>query len=181
MTENQISPEELEELALDSYRSGRLEESIDYFTSARQQYLKNQNQNKAAEIANNLCVVMLAAEQPQAALEMVGDTPDFFISQGDEIHAAQAYGNLASALEACDQTTAAEEAYRQAIEIFKKHDDTENYASTLQALSRLLLRQGKPLDALSTMQGGLDSMPKARWRDRVLRRLLKWPFRLLGR
>ena len=181
MTENPISPDELEKLALDSYRSGHLEESIERFTLARQQYLYDQNPNKAAEIANNLCVVMLAAKQPQAALEIVRETPDFFISQGDEIHAAQAYGNLASALEACGETTAAEEAYRQAIEIFKKQGDTENYSSTLQALSRLQLRQGNPLDALSTMQGGLDSMPKARIRDRVLRRLLKWPFRLLGR
>jgi tetratricopeptide (TPR) repeat protein len=181
MTEQHKSPDELEKLALESYRSGRLEESIDRFTLARRKYIDQQNPSKAAEIANNLCVVMIAANQPQTALEMIQDTPEFFLSQGDELRAAQAYGNLASALEACDQNSAAEEAYYQALEFFEKQNETEDYTSTIQALSRLQLRQGKPLDALSTMQERLESMPKKRVRDRVLHRLLKWPFRLLGR
>ncbi len=181
MTDHNASKDEIEKIALESYRSGRFEESIERFRALRQQYLNEENPSKAAEIANNLCVVMLAAEQPQAALEAVRDTPQFFSSQGDEIHAAQAYGNLASALEACGQIATAEDAYRQAVGLFEKLGDSDNYSSTLQALSRLQLRQGKPLDALSTMQGGLESMPKPRMRDRVLRQLLKWPFRLLGR
>jgi tetratricopeptide (TPR) repeat protein len=181
MTDHHKSVDELEHHALASYRSGRFAESIESYSAARKRYLDEQNLNKAAEIANNLCVVMLAAKQPQAALDVVRDTPEFFTSQGDEIHAAQAYGNLASALEACDQISSAEEAYRQAIRLFEKFGDSDNYSATLQALSRLQLRQGKPLDALSTMQGGLDSMTKPRMRDRVLRQLLKWPFRLLGR
>ncbi len=181
MTDRHASPDEIEKLALESYRSGRFEESIERFKAVRQQYLNEQNPSKAAEIANNLCVVMLAVKQPQMALKAVRDTPQFFISQGDEIHAAQAYGNLASALEACGQISAAEDAYRQAIGLFEKLGDSDKYSSTLQALSQLQLRQGKPLDALSTMQGGLESMPKPRMRDRVLRKLLKWPFRLLGR
>jgi tetratricopeptide (TPR) repeat protein len=181
MTDHHASLDEIEKLALESYRSGRFEESIERFKELRQQYLNEQNPSKAAEIANNLCVVMLAAKQPQMALEAVGDTPQYFISQGDEIHAAQAYGNLASALEACGQISAAKDAYHQAMDLFEKLGDSDNYSSTLQALSHLQLRQGKPLDALSTMQGGLESMPKPRIRDRVLRKLLKWPFRLLGR
>jgi tetratricopeptide (TPR) repeat protein len=181
MTANNTSPDELERLALESYRAGCFEESIERYSAARKLYLDKQNLSKAAEIANNLCVVMLAAKQLQAALDAVRDTPEFFVSQGDELHAAQAYGNLASALEACDQISAAEEAYRQAVGLFEKLGDSDNYSSTLQALSRLQLRQGNPLGALSTMQGGLETMPKPRMRDRVLRQLLKWPFRLLGR
>jgi tetratricopeptide (TPR) repeat protein len=181
MTESETSPDELERLALESYRAGQYEQSIERYSLARECYLKDQHSSKAAEIANNLCVVMLAAKQPQAALELVRDTPDYFLSQGDENLAAQAFGNLASALEACGQTSAAERAYHQAIELFGKIDDSENYCATLQALSRLQLRQGKPLDALSTMQSGLETMPKARPRDRLLRQLLNWPFRLIGR
>lgn len=181
MTKNNASPEELEQLALDSYRSGRFQESIEHFSAARQHFINKRNLLKAAEISNNLCVVMLAAKQPQSALDVVRDSPEFFLSQSDELHAAQAYGNLASALEACGQISDAEEAYHKAIELFEKLGDSENYSSTLQALSRLQLRQGKPLDALSTMQGGLEAMPKTRMRDRILQRLLKWPFRLLGR
>ncbi|MEJ2549723.1 MAG: tetratricopeptide repeat protein [Anaerolineales bacterium] len=181
MKESEASPEELEELALESYRSGQYERSIERYTLAREHYSKDQNSSKAAEIANNLCVVLLAANQPQAALELVRDTPDYFLSQGDENRAAQASGNLASALEACGQNSAAEHAYHQAIDLFDKISDSENYSSTLQALSRLQLRQGKPLEALSTMQSGLETMPKARARDRLLRQLLKWPFRLIGR
>jgi len=181
MKKSEASPEELERLALESYRSSQFEQSIESYTLAREHYLKDQDTSKAAEIANNLCVVMLAAKRPQAALELVRDTPDYFLSQGDENRAAQAFGNFASALEACGQTAAAEHAYHQAIDLFGKIGDSDNYSSTLQALSRLQLRQGKPLDALSTMQSGLETMPKARARDRLLRQLLKWPFRLLGR
>ncbi len=181
MKESEASSDELERLALESYHSGLYEKSIELFSLAREHYLKDQDANKAAEIANNLCVVMLAAKQPQSALELVHDTPEYFLSQGDDNRAAQAYGNLASALEACGQTSAAEHAYHQAIGLFGKIGDSDNYSATLQALSRLQLRQGKPLDALSTFQSGLETMPKARARDRLLRQLLKWPFRLIGR
>ncbi|MCK5317447.1 MAG: hypothetical protein KAJ55_06005, partial [Anaerolineales bacterium] len=59
--------------------------------------------------------------------------------------------------------------------------DQETRSYILQALSRLQLRGGKPFDALTSMQGALDSQPRRSWRDRILRKLFDLPARLLGR
>lgn len=166
---------------MEAYRDGRLEQSIDLFRSIHQAYSDRGDRLKTAETANNLCVVFLQAQDPQSALEFVRDTPDTFLELGEERYAAQAYGNLGSALEACKQVDEAEQAYRAAADIFARLNDNDQHAYTLQALSRLQLRQGRHLEALSTMQQGLEATPRPGFRKRLLRRLLSWPFRLLGR
>ncbi len=164
-----------------AYREGRLEEAIDGFTAARQAFLAKGDQGKEAEMASNLSVALLQVGQPQEALEAVKDTPTVFLNLGDSSRAAQAYGNLGSALDACGDHDRAEVAYRHAIDLFANLGDTERHNYTLQALSRLQLRRGKPLEAVTTMQVGLDDRPSLNFRDRLLRRLLRLPFRLLGR
>jgi len=172
---------DLENQAITAYREGRLEEAIDGFAAARQASLAKGNQGKEAEMASNLSVALLQAEQPQEALEVIKDTPTVFLNLGDMGRAALAYGNLGSALEACGDHDLAEVAYRHAIDLFANLGDTERHNYTLQALSRLQLRRGKPLEAVTTMQIGLDDQPNPNLRNRLLRRLLRLPFRLLGR
>ncbi|NIS83156.1 MAG: hypothetical protein GTO14_23810 [Anaerolineales bacterium] len=181
MSSNRNSLQELERLAKAAYDDSRLEDCIEHYSDLREAYWGLGDRAKAAEMANNLCVVLLQTQDAHRALEWVRGTPELFLSLGDEMHAAQAFGNLGSALEACDQISDAEIAYREAAELFAHLGDAHQHAYTLQALSRLQLRQGRPMEAVTTMQRGLEEMPKGRLRDRLLRRLLKWPFRLLGR
>lgn len=172
---------DLENRAVAAFREGRLEDAIAGFAAARQAFLAKGNQVKEAEMASNLCVAFLQADQPQEALEVIKDVPTVLLDLGDMNRAAYAYGNLGSALEACGDHDLAEVAYRHAIDLFANLGDTEQHNYTLQALSRLQLRRGKPLEAVSTMQTGLDDEKNPRLLNRLLRRLLKLPFRLFGR
>lgn len=174
-------PDRLEEEALTAFREGDLEKAIEGFRAARQTYLKQGHQSKATEMGCNLAVSLLESGRSDEALQAVEGAPGIFLELGDEIRAAQAYGNLGAALEANQRYETAEAAYREAVELFSKHGDTENAGYTLQALSRLQLRQGRPVEALSTMEAGLEGQKRLGLRDRLLRRLLKLPFRLLGR
>lgn len=181
MTSETSSPNELERLALNAFRESRLDEAIQAFTIARQAFLAEGNEVKAAEMASSLSVVLLKAERPEEALEAARGTPEIFIQSGEETLAAQALGNLGSTLEACGDLAGAEEAYRQAAELFVSLGDTEHHRYTMQSLSHLQLRLGRPLEALGTMQHSLDAQPRPGVRDRLLRYLLKLPNRLLGR
>jgi tetratricopeptide (TPR) repeat protein len=181
VTSETSSPWQLENQAIAAFREGRLEDAIDGFAAARQSFLAKGNLEKEAEMASNLSVALLQADQPQKALEAIKDVPTVFIDLGDMDRAALAYGNLGSALEACGDHDLAEVAYRHAMDLFANLGDTEQHNYTLQALSRLQLRRGKPLEAVSTMQIGLDDQKNPNLLNRLLRRLLRFPFRLFGR
>jgi tetratricopeptide (TPR) repeat protein len=175
------SPQQLEEHALTAYQEGRLEDGIEGFKSACQAYRAQGDEGKTAEMANNLSVALLQAKRPQEALKALEGTTEVFLKLGDKHRAAQAFGNLGAALEACGNVADAEVAYRQAADLFSNLGDVENRDYTLQALSRLQLRLGKPLEAITTMQTSLEKKQRPGIRDRLLRRLLSLPYRLLGR
>jgi tetratricopeptide (TPR) repeat protein len=181
MTERGNSPEEYERQGLNAFNDGRFEESVRFFTSAQQAYLTQSDQGKATQMANNLCVAYLKIHKNEEALEVVQGTPEIFLEHDDRVRAAQAYGNLGSAHEALGDLVRADENYRLAAELFDQEGESEQYAYTLQSLSRLQIRQGQPIKAVATMQDGLDAIPKPGIRDRILRRLLRFPFRFLKR
>ena len=89
---------DLENQAFTACREGRLEDAIDGFAAARQAFLAKGNLEKEAEMASNLSVALLQADQPQEALEAIKDVPTVFLDLGDMDRAALAYGNLGSAL-----------------------------------------------------------------------------------
>ena len=179
MKTNSSSHEELLSQAFINYQEGRLEEAARCFAELRQHYLTQGDQAMAAEMANNMAVILLKVGQQQKALDVLNGTPEIFLSQNDRARAAQAYGNIGAALEACGNRTDAESAYRQAADLFEALGDSDQRAVTLQALSRLQLQSGKPFEALSSMQVGLNSKQQPSLRDRLVRRLLNLPNRLL--
>ena len=162
-----------------AYQAGDYQEAIRQFKLAHQAYLEQQELGKAGEMANNLCVVYLKLDAPQDALSIVAETPQLFMNLGLELQTAQAYGNLASALEGCGDLEDAEAAYIEARDRFAKLEDEEALSLTLHALSQLQLRRGKTLEALSSMQTSLDTSPKKGLGQRVLKKILDLPSRFL--
>lgn len=173
-------PAAISQQALDAYREGELERAIQLFQRAQLMYAGQDLQAEAAEAANNLCVALLLAKQPQAALEAVEGTPELFDGLGEEERAAKAYGNLAAALEAVGDRSAAERAYREAAERFDRLGDRENRADTLKALSQLQLRDRRPYEAAATFQAGLEGDRPAGIRAWLAKTFLKLTSRLLG-
>ena len=181
MTQDPNSPENLSREALNAYQLGAYDDAVRGFQAAKREFLDRGDEINAAEAANNLSVVLLKMDRSHEALDAVKGTPEIFRRADINQREAMALGNLAAALEATGEVKQAEEYYIQALTCLEKCDDQETRSYILQALSRLQLRGGKPFDALTSMQGALDSQPRRSWRDRVLRRLFDLPARFLGR
>jgi tetratricopeptide (TPR) repeat protein len=175
------TPATLAEHALQDFREGRFAAAAEGFEAARASFEQAGDRRRAAETANNLCVALLQARQPAKALRAVQGTTEVFDALGDHVRAAQAAGNLASALEATGDLAAAERAYQQALQRFADLGDRDGQATILRSLSQLQLKRGRPMEALASMQAGLEQKPRRNVRDRWLRRLLDLPLRLLGR
>lgn len=170
-----------ERQSLEAFRAGRFEEAAAGFEVARRAYEAAGEPLKQAEMANNQSVAWLQAGRPQAALAAVKGTPEMLAALGDDSRAAQAYGNLAAALEACGDLANAEPAYQEAADRFEKLGDAENRALTMKALSQLQMRRGRPMQALGSMQAGLGGASRLSTRQRFLRWLLTLPGKFLGR
>lgn len=181
MTATPDTLETLAQRALQAFRQGRFADAVDGFESVRQAQAAAGNQPAAAEAANNLSVALLQSGRPADARRVVEGTVEVFERAGDGLRAAQAIGNLAAAAEACGDLPAAEQAYLEAARRFAVLGDAESQASVLASLSQLQLKRGRPMEALATMQAGLDQKPRRGLRDRWLRSLLKLPGRLIGR
>jgi tetratricopeptide (TPR) repeat protein len=162
-----------------AYQEDRLEDAIRDFKAAQEAFLEDGDQQRAAEMANNLCVVFLKSEAAEEALQTVMGTPEIFLEHDDEKAAATAYGNLASAYQACGDLVAAESALRESIERFRSLGEKENLLHAQRMLSQIQLRQGRTLEALGSMQAGLENQDKLSMKYRFLRRLLDIPARLL--
>lgn len=179
MTGPAPTPESLAQRALQDFRQGRFADAAEGFRAAREAYERAGNLPAAAEAANNQSVALLQAGRPQEARQAVDGTPEVFERAGDSLRAAQAVGNLASAAEACGDLEAAERLYQAAQERFAVLGDGAAQATLLKSLSQLQLKRGRPLEALATMQAGLEQKPRRSLRDRWLQRLLRLPSRLL--
>jgi len=55
------------------------------------------------------------------------------------------------------------------------------YTSTMQSLSALQLRTGRQLEALATMQAGVERIERPGLKNRLLKKILDLPFRLFNR
>jgi tetratricopeptide (TPR) repeat protein len=170
----------LEEQARGAYQAGRWKEAGAAFEAAASAHAQAGNELQAAEMANNASVAYLQANQAGHALALVEGTSQVFDRLGDAKRAAQAEGNRASALAACGRLEEAEVAYVSAAEQLRGLGDDEAAAATLQALSQVQLRRGQPVEAIASLQRGLESAPHLSLRQRFLRWLARLPLRLMG-
>ncbi len=171
---------ELKDKGLALFRKDRLAEAADCFTQAAALYAAGGQAPAAAEMRNNLAVIHLAAKDWQAALADVNGTPEIFRAAGDRLREAQALSNRAAANEGLEELEAAAEHYLAAIEIFTELGEKENRSACWKALSGLQIKQDKKLQALASMQAGLNLQPKLSMREKTLKGLLDKAFKLMN-
>lgn len=163
-----------------AYRRGDWQEAARRFGAFHQACLAAGRSLQAAEAANNWSVALLQAGRSAESLQAVAGTPEVFFQAGDQRHTAQAWANLGAALEACGRLAEAEQSFAQAIELFRVLGDQDSLSLCLQAVSRIQLRRGRPMDALGSMQAGLEGGRRLSPTRRLIRRLLDLPARLMG-
>ncbi len=171
----------LKSAGLETYRQGRPKEAADLFRQAAEAFQAAGDDLAAAEMANNLSVMLVTMREFAGALRVVEGTAAVFQGRGDLGRQARALGNQAAALEGLGQLAPAADLYRQATELFEQTGEGEQRAIALRALAAVQLKQKQPFDALASMQAGLGETPRPTLGQRVARQFLKLPFRFLSR
>ena len=90
-----------------------------------------------------------------------------------------AWGNQAAALEALGKLEEAEADYKRSAELLMKLGEDDLHARVMQSLSALQMKQGRQMEALGSMQAGVSGIKRPNLRQRLLKRLLKLPNKLL--
>ena len=176
-----FNPSELADEARRAYDGGDYLEAARLFTAAEQGFDLGDDPCQAAEMANNCSVALLQAGEPHAALQALEGREGVFERAGDLKRLGMTWGNRGMALEALKQYDLALQAYHQASDLFKQIGENELYTTTMQSISALQLRTNRPLEAVASMQAGLDQVKKPGIRQRLLKRLLDLPSHLLNR
>ncbi|HIE58246.1 MAG TPA: tetratricopeptide repeat protein [Anaerolineales bacterium] len=175
-----LSQEQLLREAQAAYRRGDYEAAVQSFNAARESYLAIGDELNAAEMANNASVALLQNGKAEEALQSVIGTAAIFAAAGDHKRQAIALGNQAAALEEMKRLDEAEQLYWQSAEILKNINETDLRLSVMQSISALQLRSGRQLQAVATMQSGIDGIEKPTFKQRALKRLLEIPIKMIG-
>jgi hypothetical protein len=175
------SPRELKKEAERAYKKNDYLTAAKEFQAAAEGFSQNGAQLEAAEMLNNASVAYLQADQPNSALEAALDTDGTFAIAGDQRRQAIALGNQAAAYEALDELDSAAQAYLASSELLKEIGDQELRPSVMQALSAIQLRQGQQMEALVTMQAGLEEIENPGIKQKLLKKVLRSPFSYFNR
>ncbi|MCX8061266.1 MAG: hypothetical protein N3D16_01660 [Anaerolineales bacterium] len=180
MTEN-LSPKQLSEQAEKAYREGKFSEAAQYFEAAARAYHAQGQTILAAEMWNNCGVAFVQMDKGEEAIRVIEPTLTLLQEQGDLERLGIVYGNLASAFEACGRYAEAQEAYLNSADILGKCWKGELRLYALKALSQMQLKQGKQFQALATFQSALEDASRLSLQQRLLKKLLEIPSKLLPR
>jgi tetratricopeptide (TPR) repeat protein len=175
-----LTPQQLETQGEAAYRNGDFPTAADIFRAAEEGFKTEGDALKAAEMANNRSVAWLQAGEFESAYQAVEGTVQQFQELGDKLRQAKALGNRAAALEALGKTDLAAADYQKSAHLLEEIDEQEMRLQVLRALSGLHLKNRKPLQALAAMQAGIAGVKNPNAVQRLLKRLLGLPARLVG-
>jgi tetratricopeptide (TPR) repeat protein len=86
-----------------------------------------------------------------------------------------ALGNRGAALEALERNEEALIVYQQAADILQQAGEDQLRAQVMQSLSMLQLQMGRQLQALASMQNGIDGVERPSASQKMLEKLLNIP------
>jgi tetratricopeptide (TPR) repeat protein len=176
-----LSSKQLEKKGKSAYQRGDYLLAAQTFHAAQSAFEAAGDELATAEMANNCSVAYLQAEQPEEALKAVEGTAEIFARYEDTRRQGMAVGNNAAALEALGRVDEAIEAYLQAAKLLEQAGEDQLRVEIMQSLSALQFREGRQLEALASMQSGLEGVEKPSPKQRVLKKFLNIPFEMLNR
>lgn len=133
---------------------------------------ESQDHLMAAEMRNNLSVVLLELKKPEEALAALKDTDQVFANANDKKRQAMALGNTAAALQALGKLPEALSTYEASADLFKEIDEKEMRAVTLKKISDLQLKTGKQFQALASLEAAYDQNEQKSAKEKVLKGFL---------
>ncbi|MBN1231246.1 MAG: tetratricopeptide repeat protein [Anaerolineales bacterium] len=176
-----LTPQQLIKSGTEAFQKGNFKEAGEYFRSAAEGFEQQTDHLMQAEALNNQSVALLQNNEPQKALEIVQGTEKVFEDAGDKKRQAMALGNMAAALEAMKRLEEAEQYYVQSSVIFKEIGEHDLRMEIQRSISALQLKQGRQLEALASMQIGVDNLERPNAKQKLLKKILKIPQNYLNR
>jgi tetratricopeptide (TPR) repeat protein len=176
-----INPKQLISEAKSAYKRGDYIDAAHAYDAAATSYQIGGDDLTAAEMRNNCSVSYVQAGETELALRAVEGTAEIFAAAGDIRRQGMALGNLGAALEADNRIEEAVETYDQSADLLKQVGEGELRANVMQSLSRLQLSTGRQLEALATMEAGLEGVERPNTQQRFLKKLLKLPYKYMGK
>jgi tetratricopeptide (TPR) repeat protein len=161
------------------YQGGQYSHAAAAFKTAAERYAAGADELNAAEMMNNVSVALLKAGDAAGALQAAEGTDAVFAAANDAQRQAMALGNQAAACEALGNNRRAILLYQQSSDLLKGTGDRELRTYVLSNLSALQLKNGDQLQSLATMQTALDTKPKLSLKERLLKKLIQAPFKML--
>lgn len=163
------------------YQKQHFLEAAESFHAARVGYELAGELSAAAEMANNSSVAFLQAGQASRALEELAGIEEYYANSGDTRRQAIMAGNFASALDALERDGEAQSAYLRSADLLDRCGEDQLRANVMQSLSALQLRSGRKLEALVSMQQGIDGLKKPSIGQNLVKNLLQYPFQLFNK
>lgn len=176
-----VRPEQLTQQGKELYEQEEYNEAAAIFAQSAEAYRAADDALTAAEMDNNRSVALLMAGRAQEALDAVGDSPELYAEAGDTRRQALALGNRAAALAKLNKKEEAEKIYWESARLLGEIGENDIRGSVLQAISKLQLGGGRYMEALSSMEAGLDQSRRLSFTKRILKRLVGIPRKLINR
>lgn len=176
-----LTPENHAEEGKKAYQKGDYVTAVNSFQMAVDGYKAQNNELMAAEMANNVSVAYLQIGEAQLALNAVEGTEELFANNGEPVKAAMAAGNQAAALEGLGRLKEAEQEYIRCAAMLKELGELELRTDVMRSISALQLRAGRPLEAAASMNAGIADLDKPNLKQRILKRILNIPIKLINR
>lgn len=174
------TPEQLVREAKAAYARGDYPAAARLFNAARAGFAGRSDHLSAAETANNASVAYLRADDAEQALAMAEGTPEIFAQAGDLQRQGMALGNLGAALEALERYEEALEAYTESAHVLELAGADQLRADVMTSLSQLQFNLGRRLQALASMQSGMEGVRRPNPKQALIKRLLNIPFEMLS-
>jgi len=162
----------LKDQAFDAYQKKKFKDAARIFVECIRLLEEEKDFVSAAEMRNNLSVVLLELKMPEEALSTLKDTDLEFEKAGDKKRQAMALGNMASALQALNKNEEALVFFESSSELFKEIHETELRAITLQKIADLQLKTGKHYQALASLEASYDQNAEKSLKERVMKGFL---------
>ena len=162
----------LSDKAFAAYRKKDFTTASEVFSECIHLLDDQQDALAAAEMRNNLSVVLLELKKAHESLKMVEGTDLVFAAAGDIRRQAMALGNIGTAQQALGLLSEALTSFEQSAELFKQTNEKEMRSITLKKIADLQLKTGKQFQALASLDASYDQQEKKSLKKRILQSFL---------
>ena len=162
------------------FRAGQFDQARKAFESAWSEAQRANDKRSSAEAANDLGVTLQKLKAREPARRQFETAVALFTEVGDEQRRAQALGNLGTLLGEMRKHREAEARLEQAAGLFHHAGDLQSESLTLKWLSRLHMQRGDVFGAILAYERALARLEPLPLGQRLLRRLLQIPLRMLA-